>query len=158
MMEEHGHETIERETIFEGKVVRLYLDKVLLPTGKEAEREVVLHWGAVGMVALDDEEKVYLVRQYRHPVGEELIEIPAGKLSPGEEPLDSLTQLRGRRVSIGESGSGTNQLARLLLEDFVLTDEDMTFMEWSTSDSVAALRNDDLDAAIIVASILSPVF
>ena len=87
-MKEHGHETIERETIFEGKVVRLYLDKVLLPTGKEAEREVVLHWGAVGMVALDDEEKVFLVRQYRHPTGKELIEIPAGKLSPGEEPLD----------------------------------------------------------------------
>jgi len=87
-MDRDGHETIERETIFEGKVVRLYLDKVLLPNGKEAEREVVLHWGAVGMVALDDEENVYLVRQYRHPVGEELIEIPAGKLDPGEEPLD----------------------------------------------------------------------
>jgi ADP-ribose pyrophosphatase len=87
-MDGDGHETIERETIFEGKVVRLYLDKVLLPNGKEAEREVVLHWGAVGMVALDDEEKVFLVRQYRHPTGRELIEIPAGKLDPGEEPLD----------------------------------------------------------------------
>jgi ADP-ribose pyrophosphatase len=83
-----GHETLERETIFEGKVVRLYLDKVLLPNGKEAEREVVLHWGAVGMVALDDEDKVYLVRQYRHPVEGDLIEIPAGKLDPGEDPLD----------------------------------------------------------------------
>ena len=87
-MEHGGHETIERETIFEGQVVRLYLDKVLLPNGKEAEREVVLHWGAVGMVALDDEDKVYLVKQYRHPVGRALIEIPAGKLGRGEEPLE----------------------------------------------------------------------
>lgn len=81
------HETLERETIFEGKVVRLYLDRVRLPNGKEAEREVVLHRGAVGMVALDRDEHVFLVRQYRHAPAEDLVEIPAGKLDGGEEPL-----------------------------------------------------------------------
>jgi ADP-ribose pyrophosphatase len=81
------HETLERETIFEGKVIRLYLDRVRLPNGKEAEREVVLHRGAVGMVAVDGEEHVFLVRQYRHAPAEDLVEIPAGKLSAEEEPL-----------------------------------------------------------------------
>jgi ADP-ribose pyrophosphatase len=109
MMDHGGHEMIERETIFEGKVVRLYLDKVRLPNGKEAEREVVLHWGAVGMVALDDEEKVYLVRQYRHPVGRELIEIPAGKLDPGEEPLDCAR--RELMEEIGYSADEWRELA-----------------------------------------------
>ncbi|WP_287152764.1 NUDIX hydrolase [Candidatus Solincola tengchongensis] len=86
-MEGHGHRLLERRTVFEGKVVRLYLDRVRLPDGREAEREVVLHWGAVGMVPVDGEGKVVLVRQYRHATGEALLEIPAGKLTPEEEPL-----------------------------------------------------------------------
>jgi ADP-ribose pyrophosphatase len=81
-----GHETLERRTIFEGKVLRLYLDKVRLPNGLEAEREVVLHRGAVAMVALDGDGEVYLVRQYRHAPAADLVEIPAGKLSEGEDP------------------------------------------------------------------------
>jgi ADP-ribose pyrophosphatase len=95
------HETLARKTIFEGKVVRLYLDRVRLPSGVEAEREVVLHWGAVGMVPLDDNGNVYMVRQYRHPTGEELVEIPAGKLTPGEDPLEC-----ARRELMEEIGCG----------------------------------------------------
>lgn len=87
-MKSAGHELLKRKTIFEGKVVRLYLDLVKLPNGREAEREVVLHWGAVGMVPIDDQGRVVLVRQYRHAPGEELLEIPAGKLAEGEDPLD----------------------------------------------------------------------
>ncbi len=82
-----GNEMLERRTVFEGKVVRLYLDRVRLPNGAEAEREVVLHWGAVGMVPIDGEGRVFLVRQYRHAPGEDLVEIPAGKLAAGEDPL-----------------------------------------------------------------------
>ena len=82
------HRLIDRKTVFEGKVVRLYLDRVLLPNGVEAERELVRHWGAVGMVPLDQDGGIFLVRQYRHPAGKELLEIPAGKLMEGEEPLE----------------------------------------------------------------------
>ncbi|MBC7247720.1 MAG: NUDIX hydrolase [Actinobacteria bacterium] len=87
-MKPTGHELLRRDTVFEGKVVRLYVDLVRLPNGKEAEREVVLHWGAVGMVPIDAEGRVILVRQYRHAPGEDLLEIPAGKLAEGEDPLD----------------------------------------------------------------------
>ncbi len=83
----NGHELLARKAIFEGQVVRLYLDLVRLPNGNEAQREVVLHWGAVGMVPIDAEGRVVLVRQYRHAPGEELLEIPAGKLAEGEDPL-----------------------------------------------------------------------
>jgi TRAP transporter TAXI family solute receptor len=75
-----------------------------------------------------------------------------------DAPLDSLTQLKDMRVSIGEIGSGTNQLVRSLLSDFALTDEDMTLLEWPSSDSVEGLRNGDLDAAIFVVNTSSPIF
>ena len=102
------HETLERKSIFEGKVVRLYLDRVRLPNGVEAEREVVLHWGAVGMVALDDEGCVYLVRQYRHAPGKDLVEIPAGKLNVGEDPLQC-----ARRELMEEIGYGAGEWTKL---------------------------------------------
>jgi ADP-ribose pyrophosphatase len=81
------HEILKRKTVFEGKVVSLYVDRVRLPNGREAEREVVLHHGAVGMVAIDEDGGVFLVRQYRHAPGKDLVEIPAGKLAQGEDPL-----------------------------------------------------------------------
>jgi len=80
-----GHETLERRTIFEGKVLHLYLDKVRLPNGMEVEREVVLHRGAVAMVALNGDKEVFLVRQFRHAPAVDLVEIPAGKLAEGED-------------------------------------------------------------------------
>ncbi len=83
-----GHRLLKRESIFEGKVVRLYLDKIMLPDGREAEREVVHHWGAVGIVPLVERRELVLVEQYRHAPGESLMEIPAGKLLPGEDPLE----------------------------------------------------------------------
>lgn len=86
-MREQTHETLERKSIFEGKILHVYVDKVRLPNGREAEREVVLHWGAVGMVALDHDGQVFLVKQYRHATGKNLVEIPAGKLDEGEDPL-----------------------------------------------------------------------
>ncbi|ADG82195.1 NUDIX domain-containing protein [Thermincola potens] len=71
---------------FKGKVLEFRLDTVELVNGKTATRELVIHPGAVSIVALDGEE-IIMVKQYRHPVGEILWEIPAGKLDPGEEPL-----------------------------------------------------------------------
>lgn len=68
-------------------MVTLRVDQVRLGNGALASREVVQHPGAVAIVALDGEDRIALVRQYRHPVATELEEIPAGKLEPGEDPL-----------------------------------------------------------------------
>ncbi len=68
------------ETIYDGKVIRLERDIAILENGTEAVREVVRHPGGVGVVAMDDEGFVYMVRQFRYPFFETTLEIPAGKL------------------------------------------------------------------------------
>jgi len=78
--------TLHTETVYRGKIINLRLDTVLLPNGRTGTREVVEYAGAVAVVAVNGAREVYLVRQYRYAVGEELLEIPAGKMNPGEEP------------------------------------------------------------------------
>ncbi|GAB7386189.1 ADP-ribose pyrophosphatase [Bacillaceae bacterium] len=79
--------TVSSETIFRGKVVTLQVDTVQLPNGKLATREIVKHSGAVAVLAVTDDERLILVRQFRKPLERELYEIPAGKLEPGEDSL-----------------------------------------------------------------------
>ena len=80
--------TLSRATLFEGRLLKLQVDQVALPDGAAAEREVVLHPGGVGIVALTDSGEVLLVRQYRYPFAAVTREIPAGKKEPGEDPLE----------------------------------------------------------------------
>ena len=80
---------LESEKIFSGRIVNLRIDKVLLPDGTCGAREVVEHKGAVGIVALDENLDLFLVRQYRIPANEILLEIPAGRLEMGEDPLQA---------------------------------------------------------------------
>lgn len=78
---------LNREQIYDGRIVKFSLLDVRLPDGKETKREVITHPGAVAIVALDDAQNVLLVRQFRIAAGRILVEIPAGTLNPGEEPL-----------------------------------------------------------------------
>ena len=71
-----------------GRLITVRADKVRMPDNQIAEREVVLHPGAVGVLALDDTDRILLIRQYRHPVGRLLWEIPAGLRDvKGEDPF-----------------------------------------------------------------------
>ena len=72
------HETLSRTTRYEGPVFSIYTDEVTMSGGGTARRDVAVNPGAVGIVALDDIGRVALVRQYRHPVGRHLWELPAG--------------------------------------------------------------------------------
>ncbi len=83
-----GEETLSTETIFQGRLVKLRVDQVRLPSGRVARREIVEHRGAVALVALDDGGKLLLVRQFRKAVERVLLEIPAGTLEEGEIPLE----------------------------------------------------------------------
>jgi 8-oxo-dGTP pyrophosphatase MutT (NUDIX family) len=83
---EHEFETIESETLYIGKIFALRADEVRMPHGNSARREVVEHYGAVAVLALDDDNNVMLVYQYRHPFGRRLWELPAGLLDLGGEP------------------------------------------------------------------------
>lgn len=76
-----------RETVFTGHVLAMSREQVRTPHGEMLTREVVEHPGAVAILAVDDDDTAVVVRQYRHPIGHELIEIPAGLLdAPGEDP------------------------------------------------------------------------
>jgi ADP-ribose diphosphatase len=76
---------LSSRVVFDGQVITVRVDEVEAPDGHHSTREVVEHRGAVGIVCVHDGD-IVLVRQYRHATGEVLLEIPAGKLDPGEEP------------------------------------------------------------------------
>jgi ADP-ribose pyrophosphatase len=76
---------VETDRIYEGRILNLRVDTVRLPNGKTARREIVEHGGAVAIVPLLDPETVVMVRQYRHPAEQFLLEIPAGGVEAGED-------------------------------------------------------------------------
>jgi len=79
-------EVVERREVFKGRVVDLAVERVRLPNGNVCELELIRHPGAAAVVPVDEAGRVLLVRQYRHATGGWLLEVPAGKLDPGEPP------------------------------------------------------------------------
>ncbi|MDX6216314.1 MAG: 8-oxo-dGDP phosphatase, partial [Frankiales bacterium] len=95
----HDYEVVSSDTVYQGRVIDLRRDIVAMPGGTTSQRDVVLHPGAVGIVALRADE-VLLVNQYRHPVGRRLDELPAGLLDvPGEPGLEA-----AKRELVEEAG------------------------------------------------------
>ena len=84
---------------FDGKRVRVRVDDVRLPSGRESVREVVEHPGAVAIVAVTEDDQLLLLRQYHHAIGRSLLGLPAGTLEPGEPPVET-----ARRELIEETG------------------------------------------------------
>ena len=100
-----GEETLSSRRLYEGAVVRLRVDRVRMPSGREAVREVVEHRGTVTIVAVNGEGQVLLVQQHRYPTGRSLLELPAGTLDRDEAPeacaareLEEETGFRAGRV------------------------------------------------------------
>ncbi len=87
--------TLSREDHFQGRIVSVHVDKVALPNGRTSTREVVDHVDGVAVLALDENNNVLTVTQYRYVFGKPLLELPAGKLDPGEEPaVGALRELK----------------------------------------------------------------
>ena len=91
--------SIERKMIYEGRVIKVSVDTVLLPNGMRVPLEIVRHPGGVAVVAIDTQDRVCLLRQYRHAAGGYINELPAGKLEPDEPP-----EVTARRELIEEAG------------------------------------------------------
>jgi len=87
-IEEHAlrETTIDSETVFDGLLLSVRRDRVRLPNGREGVREWIDHSGAVLVVAQLDGGQLVFVRQFRYPVGRALLELPAGRIDPGEDP------------------------------------------------------------------------
>lgn len=126
---------IKSEVAFEGNLLTVRRDTVELPNGKHATRELIQHPGAVAVVPIRNDGKILLVRQFRYPVDQLTLEIPAGKLDPGEEPeacakreLEEETGYKAKKLrllsSILTTPGFTNEVIHLYLaEDLVLAEQ-----------------------------------
>ncbi len=109
-MEPRRHPQVEllsTRTVHAGRIFDVVRDRLRLPSGLEQEIEVVVHSGAVAIAALDEAGRLALVRQYRHPAGDWLVEVPAGRVEVGEDrlvaaqrELEEETGLRARSWSL----------------------------------------------------------
>jgi ADP-ribose pyrophosphatase len=95
--------------IYDGKVINLRIDTVKLPNGRITIREVVEHPGAVAIVPFLKPDVILMIRQYRHPTGQVLLEIPAGTLKKGEKPEDCAI-----RELIEETGYKPSEMRKML--------------------------------------------
>jgi len=95
---------VRRRPVYQGKILDLSLETVDLPNGESVELEIARHLGGTAVVALDDQGRVCLLRQYRHAAGGWLWELPAGKLEPGETPFNT-----ARRELSEEAGVAADQ-------------------------------------------------
>ncbi len=97
--------TLSSQLIYDGRVVKLRVDTVRMPSGRETRREIVEH---IDCVAIDADDNVLLVNQFRKPVEKELLEIPAGGIDPGEDPVTTV-----RREMQEETGYLPQKVERL---------------------------------------------
>ena len=100
--------TLSSQLIYAGRAVRLRVDTVQMPSGRETTREIVEHSDCVAIVAIDANDNVLLVNQFRQPVGKELLEIPAGGIEPDEDPVTAV-----RRELQEETGYLPRKVERL---------------------------------------------
>ena len=103
---------LDSREIYKGRILRLRVDTVALPNGKTSLREVVEHPGGVGILALDENGCVPMVTQYRYAFSRTLLEIPAGKREPGEEPF--VTAQRELKEEVGATAADWQSLGQII--------------------------------------------
>ena len=175
----HEFRVLTSEPVYDGRVISLRRDTVTMPGGGDSVREVVHHPGAVAVLALDDADDVVLLRQYRHPVGTHLWELPAGlRDADGEPPLETAkrelaeeVQLAADRwsllISVYNSPGFSDELVHVFLAEglhpadrpdgFVVEHEeaDMTVERVPLADAVQRVFDGDIRNSSAVAGILA---
>ncbi len=101
-------ERLDSEQVFDGVLLHVCRDSVKLPDGRESVREYIRHPGAAVMIPVLENGHLVMERQYRYPLGMELLELPAGKIDAGEDPMES-----ARRELLEETGYHAGRLTRL---------------------------------------------
>jgi ADP-ribose pyrophosphatase len=163
---------IDRRPIYDGRVVRLSVDQVRLPNGNVTELELIRHPGAAAALPLDADGTVLLVRQYRYAASDWLLEVPAGKLDPGEAPevcalreVEEETGVRpGRLEPLGwiftTPGFTDEKIWLYLARDLVPTrqelqhDEVLTVVRLTLADAVELAASGEIRDAKSVCTIL----
>ncbi len=167
--------TVATEMIYDGRILKFKLDTVELPNGERAERELVEHPGGVAVVAIDEDNNLLLVEQYRKPYEKNLLEIPAGKLDKNEDieacgrrELEEETgYVAGKMEYLGEcypSVGYTNEIIRIFLAtDLKKTkqnldeDEFLNVYKVPVSQMVDRIMNNEIADAKTVMGILKAV-
>ncbi|MGX7025562.1 NUDIX hydrolase [Vagococcus hydrophili] len=113
MKDQFEEKTIKREILYEGKIIDVVLDDVLLPNGKTSKRELVFHNGAVAIIAITPENKMILVKQYRKAVEKSILEIPAGKIEK-DETVPMETAKRELEEETGYQAKEIKEIAKFI--------------------------------------------
>ena len=113
---------LEQRYAFEGKLVRIRVDRAVFPNGKECTREVCEHCGGVGILPVDAEGNVYLVRQYRYAYDEELLEIPAGKMDVSDTETHLACGIRELKEETGFTAAKMQYLGQMYPSPGFLTE------------------------------------
>lgn len=100
--------TISTENIYDGHIIHVRVEKVELPDGRISSRELIGHSGGVGVIAVTEDRQVFMVSQYRIAARSMMLEIPAGKLEKGEDPLEC-----GKRELTEETGYRAKEFTHL---------------------------------------------
>jgi 8-oxo-dGTP pyrophosphatase MutT (NUDIX family) len=175
----HEFRVVASELVYEGRVISLRRDTVAMPGGGTSVREIVHHPGAVAVVALDHDDNVVLLRQYRHPVGTHLWELPAGlRDAAGEPPLETAKRELAEEALLAASrwslltttysspGFCDEKVLVYLAEDLTEVDRpegflveheeaDMTLTRVPLADAVQRVFDGDIRNAIAVIGLLA---
>lgn len=167
---------ISRETVYTGHLFNVNLDRIQMSDGVIAVRDTLLHPGAVCMVPVTAEGKLLLVTQYRHAAGKRLLELPAGTLERGEEPLDAVSRelqeevghIPGRIEPIGgffvAPGYTTEYIHLFVCSELSVSkldgdeDEDIEVEERTKEEALAAIEAGEICDAKSVVGILRWAF
>ena len=163
---------VASEQVYQGRAISLRRELVELPSGKRFYREVVEHSGASAIIPVTPDGKIVLVRQYRHPVGDYILEIPAGTLKPGEDP-----EICARRELEEETGYIADEFIHLLTiypcpgysserlyiylarglrkgSQSLEIDEDLSVVELSIEEALEAIKRNEIRDAKTITAIL----
>lgn len=136
--ERNPFEITRHEVLYEGRVFTVIRDEVRHESGYEAVREVVAHDGGAVVVAVDAQDRVLLVRQFRYPLASHILELPAGKLSPDEDPLDCAR--RELREETGVTARRWETLTAMLSTPGFCTEELFIYLALELEDGEQALE------------------
>lgn len=137
---EPGEKTLEAKTLYKGRILDLQLHRVSLPNGRETLREVVRHRPAVGIAALRD-GKIFFVRQFRYPLGEFTLEIPAGIVEEGETPAEAAA--REIQEEIGYKALNLEEIGRIYPSPGYCDEEVFLFMARDLTPSRLSADDDE---------------
>jgi len=141
-----SYPVIRQETIYKGKVFDVRRDDVTAPDGHVMHLDIVEHSGAVAFVPIDEDGNIWLVRQYRHPAGQHLLEIPAGTLEAGEDAETCV--VRECREEIGMAPGSIQRLGGVFLAPGYST-EYLHFYRVSDLKPAPLTPDDDEDLQVV---------